>query len=74
MKRQEVGDLAMRALDHIDAHGGDARVVGAVLVYEIRVGDQAHVGIEKSDDLSPYHASGMLLAAAEAVTAPEDRL
>lgn len=63
--RRKLGDLSMRALDAIAEYGEDAELVGATLLFDVRVpadGDRdgAHYGNYVSlPGMSPNHVGGM---------------
>lgn len=66
--RQQVADLAFRALDTIaEEYGDDAVLCTAALVFEVRVKneegvDYYHSNFKVLPDTSPHHIGGLLVS------------
>lgn len=74
--RQKLADLALRALDTIAAdYGDDAELVGATIVFEVRVTDEDgdplyHGNFKSLEGMSPHHVGGLLAATGEYIFRP----
>jgi hypothetical protein len=74
--RQDVADLAMRALDTIlEDYGEDAHLCAATIVFEVRIvdddGDDIYHGNYKSlARNSPHHIGGLLASTAGYILMP----